>query len=80
MSGLDLGIGGGLRLGGGSSPMVSGATTPGNTIAQAAYGSGATTTSGDAGSIFGTSPGHLAVHAGTIALVLLVLIRHSLKG
>lgn len=80
MNGLDLGIGGGLRLGGGSSPMVTGATTPGVAVANAAYGAGSTSSSGDASSIFGTSPGHLAFHGGTIAIVLLVLIRHSLKG
>jgi hypothetical protein len=59
--------------------MVTGASTPGVSVAQAAYGAGATTSS-SSGSIFGTSPGHLAVHSGIIALVLLVLVRHSLKG
>lgn len=78
IGGLDLGVGGGIRLGGGSSPMVAGASTPGVSVAQAAYGAGATTTDSGSSSIFGTSPGHLSVHAGGIALILLVLIRHSL--
>lgn len=79
-SGLDLGVGGGLRLGGGSSPMVSGAATPGVSVAQAAYGSGATTTSSSSSGLFGTSPGHITIYSGGLALILLVLIRHSLKG
>jgi hypothetical protein len=78
LAGLDFGVGKSLRLGGGSSPSVSGAQTPGVSIAQAAYGAGATTTSTGASSIFGVSPGHLTIHAGGIALILLVLIRHSL--
>jgi hypothetical protein len=78
LSGLDLGIGGGLRLGGGSSPMVAGASTPGVSVAQAAYGAGATTSSSSSNGLFGTSPGHITIYAGGLALILLVVIRHSL--
>ena len=78
--GLDLGPGGGIRLGGDSSPMVSGAATPRVSVSQAAYGAGSTSTTGGASGVFGTTPGHLVFHAGTIALIALVLIRHSLKG
>lgn len=60
--------------------MVSGASTPGVSVAQAAYGAGATSTSDGASSIFGTSPGHLVFHAGAVAFIALILIRHSLKG
>ena len=77
-SGLDLGVGGGVRLGGGSSPMVAGASTPGVSVAQAAYGAGATTSSGGSDGLFGTSPGHITIYSGGLALILLILIRHSL--
>ena len=79
-NGLDLGVGGGLRLGGGSSPMVTGATTPGTSVAQAAYGAGATSTTSSSNGLFGVSPGHLTIYAGGLALILLVLVRHSLPG
>jgi hypothetical protein len=58
--------------------MVAGASTPGVSVAQAAYGAGATTTSSGGSSLFSASPGALTIHAGGIALILLVLIRHSL--
>lgn len=78
ISGLDLGVGGGLRLGGGSSPKVAGASTPGVSVSQAAYGAGATTSSGGTDGLFGVTPGHVTIYAGGLALILLVLIRHSL--
>lgn len=78
ISGLNLGVGGGLRLGGGSSPMVAGASTPGVSVGQAAYGAGATTTDRSTDGLFGISPGHITIYSGGLALILLVLIRHSL--
>lgn len=79
MNGLDLGIGGGLRLGGDSSPMVVGASTAGSpTAATSAYGAGSTSGSGNVSSLFGSSPGHITIHAGILAFALLILIRHSL--
>lgn len=74
-----LGVGGGINLGGGTSPRVNGATTPGTSVAQAAYGAGSTSSSGGLGNgLFGTSPGHITIYAGGLALILLVVIRHSL--
>jgi hypothetical protein len=58
--------------------MVAGASTPGVSVAQAAYGAGATTASSGSSSIFGLTPGHLTIHIGGLALIVLVLIRHSL--
>lgn len=79
LDGLNLGVSGSLGLGGGSSPFVAGAATPGSpTAATAAYGSGSTMSSSGASDLLGTSPGHLAIHAPTVALVLLVLIYFSL--
>ncbi len=69
-------IGSGLRLGGGSSPNVAGASVPGASPAQAAYGAGST--QGSDGGHLGTTPGHFAFYAGVTALVLLVLVRRSL--
>ena len=77
ISTLDLGIGRGIFGGGGSSPTVAGASTPAVSVAQTAYGAGATTTSG-AGGLVGTSPGHITIYAGGLALLALVVIRHSL--
>lgn len=69
-------IGSGLRLGGGSSPSVAGASVPGASPAQAAYGAGST--SGSSGGHLGASPGHFAFYAGATAFVFLILIRRSL--
>ena len=76
ISSLDFGIGNGLSLGGGSSPKVAGAGTA--SVSTAAYGAGATTTSRSTDGLFGTSPGHITIYSGGLALILLVLIRHSL--
>lgn len=78
LDGLNLGVGGHLRLGGGSSPSVVGAGTPGVSVAQGAYGAGSTSPTGGGNGIFGTSAGHITIYSGGIALILLVLIRHSL--
>lgn len=77
---MGLGVGGSLRIGGqgSGSPMVNGATTPAVSVAQAAYGAGSTSSSSPGGGLFGFTPGHLTIYAGGLAVVLLVLIRHSL--
>lgn len=76
MVGQDLGFGGSLRLGGFQSPAVVGGGQPVGTIGVAAYGAGASQSSG---SLLGTTPGHLQFWAGLGAVVVLLCIRRSLS-
>ena len=69
-------IGSGLRLGGGTSPVVNGAMPPTASPSQAAYGSGST--EGSSGGWLGGSAGHCAFYAGLAAAVLLIIVRQSL--
>ena len=68
MPGLNIGVGGGLRVG----PSLS---SPAATVASTAYGAGSATESPS-----GVQPWHLGVTVGVAGLAWLVFLRFSLPG
>jgi hypothetical protein len=72
MSGLNLGVGGGLRFGGAGSTVAS---APPATIQQVAQGTGATQSRNS-----GFQSGHLGVSVGVSGLIWLCFIRWTLPG
>jgi len=72
MSGLNLGIGGGVRFGGAGTTI---AQAPPATMTQVAYGGGSATTTGG-----GVQTWHVGVGTGMACVVLLAFIRWTLPG